>query len=103
MAAVAWPTLAQLKQRLNVDSDDWDTQLARVLASAITVTKSRIGTWDEDFDQPDEAISQSSLELSVEFAQTDESLRVIRGTDQIVDTSKSQRLLYGKRRRFGIG
>ena len=103
MAAVAWPTTAELKQRLDVTSDDWDDQLDRVLASAIAITKQRIGEWDEDFDQPDEAISQSALELGVEFAQTDENLRVIRGTDTVVDTSKSKRLLFGKRRRFGLG
>lgn len=103
MAAVAWPTTAELKQRLDITSDDWDDQLDRLLAAAISKTKLRVGDWDEDFDQPDEAISQSALELSVELAKTDDDLRVIRGTDEVVDLSKSQKLLYGHRRRFGIG
>ena len=103
MAAVAWPTTAELKQRLDITSTDWDDQLDRLLAAAIDETKRRLGEWDDGFDEPDEAVSQSALELGVEYAQTDENLRVIRGTDQVVDTSKSKRLLYGHRRRFGIG
>ena len=96
MAAVAWPTAAELKQRLNVESTDWDDQLDRVLAAAIDNTKQRIGEWDADFDQPDETVSQSALELAVEMAQT--------GADALTDSkSKSWALLFGKRRRFGIG
>lgn len=96
MAAVEWPTVTELKQRLDVTSDDWDSQLSRLLAAAITQTKKRIGEWDEQFDQPDEDVSQSALELAVEMAQT--------GADALKDTaSKSRNLLFGKRRRFGIG
>jgi hypothetical protein len=95
MVAVAWPTLDQLKQRLDVTSDDWNTQLDRVLASAVTQTKARVGDWDEDFDQPDEAISQSALELAVEMGMTGEGVSS--------QQSKSRALLYGQRRRFGIG
>jgi hypothetical protein len=96
MAAVAWPTTAELKQRLDITSTDWDTQLDRLLAGAIAETKARVGEWDEDFDQPDEALSQSALELAVEIAQT--------GEDAAASVhSKSRGLLYGKRRRFGIG
>lgn len=96
MAAVAWPTTAELKQRLDITSSDWDDQLERLLAAAIEKTKGRIGEWDEDFDQPDEAIAQSALELAVELAQT--------GEDAASSIhAKSLTLLYGKRRRFGIG
>ena len=103
MAAVAWPTTAELKQRLDITSTDWDDQLDRLLAAAIDETKRRVGEWDEGFDDPDEAVSQSALELGVEYAMTSENIQVVRGTDQVVDTSKSKRLLYGHRRRFGIG
>lgn len=96
MAAVAWPTTAELKQRLDITSADWDDQLGRLLAAAIAKTKQRVGDWDEDFDQPDEAISQSALELSVELAQTGEAAAS-------ATNAKSHSLLYGKRRRFGIG
>lgn len=103
MTAVAWPTTAELKQRLDITSSDWDDQLDRLLAAAIAKTKQRVGDWDEDFDLPDEAISQSALELSVELAKSSEDIQAVRGRDQLIDTSKSQALLYGKRRRFGLG
>lgn len=97
MTAVAWPTTAELKQRLDITSEDWDDQLDRVVAAAIAQTKQRIGEWVEDYDQPDEAISQSALELAVELAQNGEAA----GLPGAV--SKSQALLYGKRQRFSIG
>lgn len=103
MAAVAWPTTAELKQRLDITSTDWDDQLDRLLAAAIAMTKGRVGEWDEDFDQPDEAVSHSALELAVELAKTTEDIQITRSTDAVVDTSKSQKLLYGHRRRFGVG
>ena len=96
MVAVAWPTTAELKQRLDVTSADWDDQLDRVLAAAITMTKQRIGNWVDDYDAPNEQVSQSALELAVELAQTGE-LAVSN------PVSKSRSLLYGLRRRFGIG
>jgi hypothetical protein len=96
MAAVAWPTTAELKQRLDITSDDWDDQLDRLLAAAIAETKQRVGNWVEDYDRPDEAVSQSALELAVEVAQTGEA-----AASSVA--SKSRHLLYGKRRRFGIG
>ena len=96
MAAVAWPTTAELKQRLDITSADWDDQLDRLLAAAIAKTKQRIGEWDDDFDQPDEGVSQSALELAVELAQTGEE-----ASSSV--KAKSWALLHGKRRRFGIG
>ena len=96
MAAVAWPTTAELKQRLDVTSADWDDQLDRVMAAAISATKKRVGDWDDDFDQPEELVSQSALELAVEMAQTGEAAIS-------TPSSKSRAMLYGHRRRFGIG
>lgn len=93
--AVDWPILDDLKLRLDVTSSDWDDQLDNVLAAAISATKTRIGNWDDALDDPDEQISQSALELAVELAQTGETaISTLR--------SKSNALLYGKRRRFGI-
>lgn len=96
MAAVEWPTRAELKQRLDITSDDWDSQLDRLLAAAITATKHRMGDWVEPYDRPSEQVSQSALELAVEMAQS--------GAEAIsAVASKSRALLYGQRRRFGIG
>lgn len=98
MAAVDWPTLEELKQRLDVTSTDWDgdsdvTRLTRLLDAAIAHTKARKGDWVEDYDQPDEALAQSALELAIEYASTGE----------VPASPKSKALLYGQRRRFGIG
>jgi hypothetical protein len=90
---VAWPTRAELKQRLNVEDDDWDDQFDRVLAAAIVMTKGRVGDWDDGYDQPVAAVSQSALELAVELATTGPTPPGV---------SKSMELLYGHRRRFGI-
>ncbi len=91
---MAWPTVAELKQRLDITSTDWDDQLTRLLAGAVSVTKQRLGDWVEDYDQPADAVSQSALELAVEMAAN--------GQPQEGPT-KSKSMLYGERRRFGIG
>lgn len=91
---MAWPTVAELKQRLDVTSDDWDGQLTRLLASAVSVTKARVGDWVEGYDAPTDAVSQSALELAVEMAASGQPEP---------GHSKSKALLYGERRRFGIG
>ena len=94
--AADWPDLDELKQRLDVTSEDWDgddddSRLTRVLAAAIAQTKLRVGSWVEGVDNPDEALAQSALELAVEWSST--------GTP--AEYPNSERLLYGRRRRFG--
>ena len=91
---MAWPTVAELKQRLDVTDDAWDAQLERLLAGAISMTKARVGDWVDDYDQPNDQQSHSALELAVEIAQTGQPEP---------GPAKSKALLYGQRRRFGIG
>lgn len=86
-----WPTLDEVKQRLDVTSDDWDAQLDRVLAASIQQTKREVGDWVEGVDTPSDALAQSALERAVEFGSTGEPL----------GHPRSQQLLYGERRRFG--
>lgn len=86
-----WPTLAEVKQRLDVTSDDWDDQLARVLATAIEQTKREVGDWVEGVDTPDDALAQSALERAVELGSTGEPEA----------HPKSERLMTGERHRFG--
>ena len=91
---MAWPTTAELKQRLDITSDDWDDHMDRLIASGIAWVKGQVGDWDEDMDSPSDVLSQSALERAVELAQ---SGPVPEGM------SKAKALLYGQRRRFGIG
>ena len=96
MVAVAWPTTAELKQRLDITSADWDDQLDRVLATAIDETKRRIGNWVEDYDSPDMArLASQPSSWRWRWPQTGDAVSL--------QLSKSRHLLYGRRRRFGIG
>jgi hypothetical protein len=86
-----WPTVEELKQRLDITSEDWDDQLGRVLAASIEETKLRVGDWVEGVDVPDDALVQSALERAVEYGSIGEGAAVV----------KSRQLLYGHRKRFG--
>lgn len=96
-----WPELDELKQVLDVDSDDWDgdeddTRLTRLLASAISVVKSDVGNWDEDEDEPTDRLAQACLRAAELIA-----LRPEAATTAIGDPTYD-RLLRGYRRRFAI-
>ena len=92
-----WPDAAELKQVLNVESDDWDTTLDRVLASAITKVKGDVGSWDDDVDEPDENLAAAALRMGELLA-----LRPEAAADSIKDPTYA-RLLSGHRRVFGVG
>jgi hypothetical protein len=91
---MAWPTATDLKLRLDITSSDWDDHMDRLIASGIRWVKVTVGDWNEDTDAPDDTLAQAALERAVEQATT----------GQVTATSpKSESLLYGYRRRFGIG
>lgn len=92
-----WPDAAELKQVLDVTSDDWDTTLDRVLASAITRVKGDVGDWDDDVDAPDENLAGAALRMAELLA-----LRPEAAADSVKDPTYD-RLLAGHRRVFGVG
>jgi hypothetical protein len=92
-----WPDPAELKQVLDVTSDDWDSTLDRVLASAISHVKSVRGAWDDDVDVPDENMAAAALRMAELLA-----LRPEAAADSINDPTFS-RLMAGRRRVFGVG
>lgn len=103
---IDWPQLDELKQVLNVDSEDWDgietsgegpTRLTRLLASAIDRVKDDVGNWDEDVDLPTERLSQAALRMAELLAQRPEA-----ASEASMDPTY-MRLLVGFRRRFPIG
>lgn len=101
---MAWPTTAELKQRLDITSDDWDDHMDRLIAAGIAWVKAKVGDWDEDFDVPTEALSQSALERAVELATTGEPVPIFGGREGAIrPVSRAESLLHGARRRFGIG
>lgn len=100
-----WPRLDELKQQLDVESNDWDgevnaygeeTRLTRLLAAAITKVKLDVGDWDEYVDVPDASLSQAALRMAELMALKPE---VIAGHE--FDPTY-QRLIHGHRRRFGV-
>lgn len=86
-----WPTVSELKARLDVTSDDWDDQLTRLLDACIAETKARVGEWVEGVDTPTDSLAQSALERAVDYGTT----------GGVSPTGKAEHLLYGHRRRFG--
>jgi hypothetical protein len=99
--AIDWPQLAELKQVLDVESQDWDgdedlTRLTRIQAAAIAKVKLDVGDWDEYVDVPDEMLAHAALRLAELIALKPE---VAAG---VVDDKTYQTLLVGHRRSFGV-
>jgi hypothetical protein len=102
----AWPTLDELKQILDITSEDWDgdsdgTRLTRVLASAIDRIKAEVaGTvalFDEVYDEPTDSIAQAALRMAELIATRPDQTVPRPGQDPTI-----RRLLYGSRRVFGV-
>ena len=101
---IDWPQLDELKQTLDVESDDWDgldayggeTRLTRLLAAAIFKVKTDVGDWDEYVDVPDASLSQAALRMAELMALRPEA------ATGVVNDPTYRRLLHGHRRTFGI-
>lgn len=91
-----WPTLEELKQILDITSDDWDPTVERVLESAITKVKLDVGLWDEIVDEPDYNLAQAALRMAELLALRPEAAA------QAASDPTYQRLLFGHRRAFGV-
>ena len=92
-----WPEATELKQVLDVTSEDWDDTIDRVLAAAIQKVKNDVGHWDEYEDEPDDMLAQAALRMGE-----------LMGTRPTVDAGELAKdptyrtLLTGHRRVFGI-
>lgn len=97
-----WPTLAALKQTLDVTSDDWDGEhhLEGVRQAAIAQVKLDVGDWDDASDVPDDSLSRAAHLLAVRIAKgPSEGIPV---ADVANNDPAYGRLLKGHRRRFSI-
>lgn len=92
-----WPDADELKQVLDITSEDWDDTIDRALAGAIAQVKHDVGHWDEYEDEPDEALSQAALRLG-ELIGT----RPNADTGELAKDPTYRTLLKGHRRVFGI-
>lgn len=101
-----WPDTAELAQVLDVDNVvDWQTTLDRVLASAIARVKLDVGYWDDDVDEPDEALAQAALRMAELLSQRPEAAQSSLRDPATAVMSRDptyQRLLFGHRRSFGV-
>lgn len=107
---IDWPQLAELKQVLDVESDDWDgaedsgegpSRLTALLETAIAKVKQDVGAWDEYEDLPDVSLQRAALRLAELMALKPEVLAAVtRGA--IVSDPAYQAFIYGHRRVFGI-
>jgi hypothetical protein len=98
--AVSWPALAEVKQYLDVGSDDFDgtadnTRLTRALAAAIQRVKLDVG-WIPATDVLTEQLAQAAFRAAVVIASSDE------GMTSLDHDERYQELLKGYRRSFGI-
>lgn len=89
-----WPSEEDLKRRLNVDDTSvHDEEVGVILAAGIAWAKRKAGDWHES-DAPTDELAEAALARAVEL-----------GSDVMPPSGerKSEALLYGQRRRFGIG
>lgn len=95
-----WPTIEQFKRVINFDpegEDPYDGTLVQLLDSAIARVKLDVGEWDEDVDEPDEALSMGALRMAQLMA-----LNPAAAADIVARDPTYQRHLFGHRRSFGI-
>lgn len=94
-----WPDADELKQVLNVDSDDWVTTLERVRQAAIKKVKSDRGAWDELVDEPDDNLAQAALRMAELISERPPGVTL----SELSKDPTYRTLMSGHRRRFGIG
>lgn len=92
-----WPAVAELKQVLDVVSEDWDDTLDVVLAAAIIKVKKDVGLWDDMVDEPDDSLNRAALRMAELMALKPEVSAVLQGRDKVY-----MAYLYGHRRSFGV-
>lgn len=92
-----WPAVAELKQVLDVTSDDWDDTLDAVLAAAIIKVKKDVGHWNDTVDEPDDSLNRAALRMAELMALKPEVATAVRVRDLAY-----QAYLFGHRRAFGV-
>jgi hypothetical protein len=99
-----WPEAEELKQVLDVTSDDWDPTLDRVLAAAIDQVKRDVGHWDELVDVPDDSLAQAALRMAELISERPGGIPASRSIWAGLRSDPTYAtLLSGHRRSFGIG
>lgn len=101
-----WPELDELKQVLDVTSEDWDgdgddTRLTALLLAAIGHVQQETG---QDTETPSDSLGRAALRLAELMALRPEVAAAIsRGGSSFVNDPAYNSFLFGERRTFGIG
>jgi hypothetical protein len=102
----AWPELAELKQVLDVTSEEWDgddddTRLTALLLAAIDHVKQESGQYTET---PSDSLGRAALRLAELMALRPEvAAALTRGGSSFIADPAYNAFLFGERRSFGIG
>lgn len=105
----AWPALDELKQVLDITSENWDgdeapddgTRLTALLNAAIEHVKRETG---QDTDEPSDSLGRAALRLAELMALRPETAAAVsRGGSTFIADPAYQAFLFGERRAFGIG
>lgn len=93
-----WPTLEEFRKLLDVDpeSTTHDSDLEKILASAIQQVKNDTGAWDDLVDVPDCRLSAAAMRMAWLMAQSPQAAAAASADPTYA------RHLSGYRRRFAI-
>lgn len=106
---IDWPSLDELKQVLDVDSDVWDgaassgegpTRLSRLLEAAIARVRLDIGNWDDATDWPDAQLAQAAVQMA--YLLSPKSGNLAAAAAAAANDPVYQALLFGHRRKFSV-
>ena len=98
-----WPTVDEVKQVLDITSDDWEDTVERITAAAIAKVKLDVGGWDEYEDEPDDTLAQAALRMAgLIAARPGPVIGSAGGRRLVIDDPTYLRLLSGHRRAFGV-
>jgi hypothetical protein len=106
-----WPELDELKQVLDVESNDWDglpgsgddaeSRLSALLSAAIAYVKFLVGDWDEYIDLPDTNLNRAALRAAELMALKPEVAAMVASGKSIGDPTFGM-FMVGHRRKWGI-
>lgn len=97
-----WPDTDELAKVLDVSEEgDWTDTLDRIRLAAIARVKADVGEWDDDTDEPDEALAQAALRMA-ELMSLRAGPVVSGGVGRVLGDPTYERLIFGHRKRFGF-
>ena len=61
-----WPTVDDLKRWVDVEgTENWNADLEAAMETGIARVKSDVGAWDDDLDEPDDALRNAAIRAAI--------------------------------------